>query len=166
MLLHCCLYFWEDGDDMGKCDEAKDFLKRLKKLDVLIENKLIEKEQWKAIAMNVTSGKHDSEKVQSTGNPQKMADAVIKCMEIEEEIDQYIDRLVDAKREVISVIEQLNPIQYDVLHKVYVQYKSFYDVSNDYDKSKSWVTTVHGRALKNVQNILDERKIPKDEQHG
>lgn len=148
---------------MGKCDEAKDFLKRLKKLDVLIENKLIEKEQWKAIAMNVTSGKHDSEKVQSTGNSQKMADAVIKCMEIEEEIDQYIDRLVDAKREVISVIEQLNPIQYDILHKVYVQYMTLNTVSIVYDNAYSWVTTTHGRALKNVQNILDERKISKDE---
>ena len=153
----------EDGDDMGKCDEAKDFLKRLKKLDVLIENKLIEKEQWKSIAMNVTSGKHDSEKVQSTGNPQKMADAVIKYMEIEEEIDQYIDRLVDAKRDVTSVIEQLNPIQYDILHKVYVQYMTLNAVSIAYDNTYSWVTTVHGRALKNVQNILDERKIPKDE---
>lgn len=158
-----CQYFAEDGDDMGKCDEAKEFLKRLKKLDVLIENKMIEKEQWKAVASNVTAGKHDSERVQSTGNPHKMADAVIKYIEIEKEIDQCIDRLVDEKSDVISVIEQLNPIQYDILHKVYVQYKTLNDVSIIYDNTYSWVTTIHGRALKNVQNILDKRKMPKDE---
>lgn len=138
--------------------DTKDFLKQLKKLDLMIKNKLIEKEQWKSIAFGTTAHS-DGERVQSSGSKQKMADAVDRYIDIEAEIDQCIDRLVDAKKDVISVIEQLNPTQYDIIHKIYVQFCTFEEVANAYDKSKGWVATVHGRALKNVKNILEERAM-------
>lgn len=140
--------------------KAKEYLRQLEKLDKLIENKLAEKEQWKAIATSTTQ-QLTPDKVQSTSNPHKMADAIHKIIEIEAEIDAYIDRLVDTKREVISTIERLNPTEYDLLHKVYVQYFTFEEVAMRKDKSYSWVTTVHGRALKNLQGYLDEREQPK-----
>ena len=151
---------------------TKAFLNQLEKLDKLIENKLIEKEQWKSIALNVSSGgdsviingvSHNVEKVQSSGNPQKMADAIARYVDIEAEINQYIDRLIYTKNDVINVIEQLNPTEYDLLHKVYVQHITLYEVAVILDKSYSWVTTVHGRALKNVKKILDERRKEQDD---
>ena len=137
--------------------KAKDYLRQLQKLDKLIENKLAEKEQWKAMATSTTQ-QMSADRVQTSGNPQKMADAVCKIIEIEAEIDAFVDRLVDTKREVISTLERLNPTEYDLLHKVYVQYFTFDDVAIKNNKSYSWVTTVHGRALKNVQLMLDERE--------
>lgn len=136
---------------------AKDFLKQLPKLNKMIENKMAEKEQWKSVAMQTTSF-NTSERVQSTPNPQKMSDAVIRYIDIEAEIDQCIDALVDTKKDVISVIEQLEATEYDVLHKVYVQNITLDIVADRYDKSYSWATTIHGQALKNVQKILDERE--------
>lgn len=136
--------------------KAKDYLKQLQKLDRLIENKLAEKEQWRAIATSTTQ-QLTPDKVQSTSNPHKMADAIHKIIEIEAEIDACVDRLVDTKKDVISTIERLNPTEYDLLHKVYVQYFTFDEVADKKGKSYSWVTTVHGRALKNVQRIIDER---------
>ena len=136
--------------------KAKDFLKQLKKLDKMIENKQIEKEQWKSIAEG-TGVNSEGERVQSSGNQQKMADAVCRIVEIEDEINKYIDRLITRKQDVISVIEQLPPIEYDVLHKLYIQNKKFQEVADDYEKSYSWVTTVHGRALVHVENILQKR---------
>lgn len=135
---------------------AKDFLKQLPKLNKMIENKMAEKEQWKAVALRTTSFS-TSERVQSTPNPQKMSDAVVRCMDIEAEIDQCIDALVDTKKDVISVIEQLEATEYDVLHKVYVQNITLDIVADKYERSYSWATTIHGQALKNVQKILDER---------
>lgn len=136
--------------------KAKEYLLQLKKLDKLIENKLAEKEQWKAMATSSTQ-QLSADRVQTSGNPQKMADAVCKIVEIEAEIDAFVDKLIDTKREVISTLERLNPTEYDLLHKVYVQYFTFEQVAEKKDKSYSWVTTVHGRALKNIQRILDER---------
>ena len=137
--------------------KAKDYLKQLQKLDKLIENKLAEKEQWRAIATSTTQ-QMTPDRVQSSGNPQKMADAICRIIEIETEIDRYVDSLVDTKREVISTLERLNPTEYDLLHKVYVQYFTFEEVADKQGKTYSWATTVHGRALKNVQRMLDERK--------
>ncbi len=137
--------------------KAKDYLRQLQKLDKLIENKLAEKEQWKAMATSTTQ-QLSADRVQTSGNPQKMADAVCKIIEIEAEIDAFVDRLIDTKRDVISTLERLNPTEYDLLHKVYVQYFTFDDVAIKTNKSYSWVTTVHGRALKNVQRMLDERE--------
>ena len=137
--------------------KAKEYLRQLQKLDRRIENKLAEKEQWKAMATSTTQ-QLTADRVQTSGNPQKMADAIHKIIEIEAEINAFIDRLVDTKQEVISTIEKLNPTEYDLLHKVYVQYFTFDDVAIKNCKSYSWVTTVHGRALKNVQRMLDERE--------
>lgn len=141
----------------SKTQEAKYFLLRLKKTDKLIENKLIEKEQWKSIAMG-TSARMGGERVQSSGSQQKMADAIERYVEIEGEIDRYIDRLIDTKKDVISVIEQLDAIEYDLLHVVYVQYRTLEDFAEKYDRTYRWAAGVHGRALMNVMKILEERK--------
>jgi len=147
----------------GKQMEAKKFLKQLEKLDLMITNKLAEKQQWKAIATGTTAS-IGGERVQSSGSQQKMADAVSRYIDIEREIDEQIDKLIDTKQDVISVIEQLKPIEYDILHKIYVQYIKLYEVPDIYGKTYSWATTVHGRALKNVQAILDERAGGKREE--
>lgn len=142
--------------------KAKDFLNQLKKLDRLIENKLIEIQQWKVIASG-TSAQLSGERVQSSGSQQKMADAVVKYIGIEQEIDRCVDSLIDKKQDVINVIEQLEAVEYDLLHKVYVQFIPLADVAVMYGKTYSWATTVHGRALKNVQEILDRREGVRNE---
>lgn len=148
--------------------KAKDFLKQLERIDIVIENKLIEREQWRSIALGTTSSSGTDiivngavcrmDKVQSSGNPQKMADAVAKYVDLEAEIDAAIDKLIEAKKDIISVIESLAQWEYDLLHKVYVQRLSLYDAAEKSNRSHSWAKTIHGIALKNVQRILDERE--------
>ncbi len=133
---------------------AKAFLSQLDKLNKLIENKMIEKQQWKSIAMG-TGQRTDGERVQSSGSQQKMADAIVRYVDIEAEIDAAIDMYVDKKNHIISVIEQLPVTEYDILHKVYVQSIPLDEVAVAFNKSYSWVTSKHGRALKAVQDILD-----------
>jgi DNA-directed RNA polymerase specialized sigma24 family protein len=86
-----------------------------------------------------------------------MADAVIKCVDMEAEINALVDALVDTKKKVIATIEQLDsPTEYNVLHKRYIQFKSLQEIADDCGRDYSWVTTTHGRALKNVQLLLDK----------
>jgi hypothetical protein len=77
---------------------------------------------------------------------------------MEAEINAAIDRLADTKKDVISVIEQLNVNEYDLLHKVYVQYLTLEEFADMNEKTYRWAASVHGRALQNVQRILDERE--------
>lgn len=136
---------------------AKEYLKQIEKLDLMIDNKIAEIAQWKSVALKVTAFS-DGERVQSSGSKQKMADAINRCIDIEAEVNQLIDNLYEVKRDIISTIEQLNATEYNILHKVYVQHESLQDVADDYGKAYTWITTVHGRALKNVQEIIENRK--------
>lgn len=136
--------------------EAKDFLRQVKSIDLRITNKLIEQCQWRDIAMGITANM-DGERVQSSGSQSKMADAVTRCVDMEQEINELIDKLVETKREVIRVIERLDsPTEYDVMHRRYIQYQSLQEIADHYKMDYGWATTTHGRALKNVQKILYE----------
>lgn len=137
---------------------AQKYLEQVEKLDSIIKNKLIEKQQWKDIAMGITANM-DGERVQSSGGKSKMAEAVIKCVDIESEIDGLIDQLVDTKKDVIQTIEQLySPTEYNVLHMRYIQYKTLEEIDEHYNKGDGWAKVTCHRATKHVQAILNKNK--------
>lgn len=136
--------------------EAKEYMMQLKKRNLQIENKLAERQQIRDMAFNITS-RSDGERVQSSGNQQKMAGAIEKLIDLEREIDSDVDALVDKRREIIATIEMLKPAEYDILHHVYVQYDTLAAYAALRGKEYTWATTLHGRALKSVQAILDAR---------
>ena len=136
--------------------KAGAFLEQVEAIDTLIKNKLIERQQWEDLAHSITA-QMSGDRVQSSGSKSKMADAVIRCLAEEDEIDRQVQALAAKKRDVLSVIEQLKVVQYDVLHMKYIQKMSYYDIGAAKGYDYNWATTVHGRALKNVQSILDGR---------
>lgn len=137
--------------------KAQDFLRQVRKLDLQIQNKLIEKQQWRDVALGITANM-DGERVQSSGAKSKMEDAINKCIDVEAEIDCLVDKLIEVKKEVIQTIELLDsPTEYDVLHRRYIQFLSLQEIADHYRKDYGWATTTHGRALKSLQSILDKK---------
>ena len=140
-----------------KC-EAQLYLEQVWKQECIIKNKLIEKQQWMDIALGITASM-EGEVVQSSGTKNKMANAVDRCVDMEAEIDAQIDKFVDIKKDVLSVIEQVNSAtEYMILHMRYIQYIKLKDIALEWDEEYTNITTAHGRALASVQRILDERK--------
>lgn len=136
--------------------EAKEYLKRIRKIDNLIKNKFAEKTLWQGVALGTTTTA-ESEAVQSSGSKQIMADAVVRYTDIEKEINE-----LEAERQsIIKTIEALPVAEYDLLHKHYVQGMPFKVIAIFNSKTYSWATTKHGRALKSVQEILDKRSCEK-----
>lgn len=139
---------------MNEKSEVQVYLEKPEKLDLLIKNKLIEKQQWRDIALGITANM-DGERVQSSGAKSKMADAINKCVDIETEIDRLIDILVDTKKEVIQTIEQLDsPIEYDVLHRRYIQYQTLQEIADYYGRDYSWAKLTCKRGRYQIQGIL------------
>ena len=136
--------------------KAKEYLRQVRKLDKMIKNKLIEKQQWMDVALSIT-GQLNDEKVKSSGNQQRTASAIEKCIDLEREIEEHIDNLIDKKREILGVIEQLKPDEYDLIHAYYIQFMTLEDAAYSLGKSYTWATTVHGRALNSVQAIIDRK---------
>ena len=132
--------------------DARAYLERIEILDLMIENKLNEKKMWLEISQGTTA-QMGGERVQSSGSKQKMADAVNRCVDLDAEIEECRQE----KRDIISTLEQLKPSHYNVLHKRYVQYMSFKEIDIACGKCVGWATTIHGRALKSVQGLLNDR---------
>lgn len=137
--------------------DAKEYLNQVKKLDLQIKNKLIELQQWKDIALGITANMN-GERVQSSGSQSKMADAIVKIVDAEAEVNALVDRLIDTKKEVIQTIEQLTSLlQYDVLHLHYIQFMTLQAIADKYGMSYDWAKQAHKRAVKNVQRIRDKK---------
>lgn len=143
-------------------NKAQEYLEQVERLNTMIENKTAEVMQWREIATSITAHS-DSERVQASGSKQKMADALDKVVDLEVEINSMIFSLITLKQNIISTIELLNATEYDVLHKRYIQGMLFEEIGATRRKSKSWATTVHGRALQSVNRILKERDQAKNE---
>ena len=105
----------------------KDYLRQIKKIDTLIENKRIEEQQAKNMGVDYSY------------------------------IRNSINQLQNDKQEIISQIQKLSEAEYDVLHKVYVQGKTLYEVADERAISYSMATTIHGRALKNLAQIIKKQ---------
>lgn len=136
--------------------QAELFLKSVEKLDAILENKLIEQMQWKEVALNI-SANIGGERVQSSHCPSKMADAVIKCVAMEDEIAECVDKLIAEKKKVIGVLEQLySPTEYRILHMRYIQYMRLSTIAKKLNKDYANIKTLHFRGLKSVQKILDK----------
>ena len=141
---------------------AKEYLRRVQVLDNIVENKLFELEQLEALATSITQ-RLNADRVQTSVNPDKMTDLIHKIIKKKEAINEAIDRYVDYKSEVIEVLEKLNGAEYDLLYRVYIRYMPLKEAAatSKRDMSYSNATTLHGRALKKVQNILNATKKEK-----
>ena len=143
---------------MKKKTEAQIFLERVEKIESVIENKLIEQRQWRELAECITANM-DGERVQTSKTTQStMANAVLNCVVMEEEIAKAVEKLIEEKQKVTQTIEKLySPTEYRILHMRYIQHINLVDIADRLDREYTWVTTTHGRALKHLQNILDRR---------
>lgn len=140
-----------------KKTKAQMLLERVEVIDTILECKLIEQMQWKELAMKITTNM-DGPPVQNGGTRSKMADAVDKCIDMESEIAGYVDELIKKKGEAVQTMEQLySPTEYKILHMRYIQHIKLQDIADILDKEYTWVTTTHGRALKNLDAIMKEK---------
>lgn len=126
--------------------EAKEFLKQVRKIELLIENKEAEIEKAKMLCLiNFTNGKNEAlEK---------------KLNQYKNEISDSINLLIDKKKEIQNVIDRLSEADLiDILYKRYFQFETWEKIATDKYFTFQWLHKLHARALKEVQAILDEVK--------
>lgn len=134
---------------------AQVYLERIQMLDEIIPCKLIERQQWKDLAVSITA-QMDGERVQASGAKSKMEQAVVACETVEGEILDAVTRLIAEKQKRVTLLERLDtPIHYKILHMKYVQYKEFVDIADELRMEYTNVTTTHGRALAQIQRLME-----------
>ena len=132
--------------------EAICYLERIKKIDSIIRNKLRDHARWVEIAEGL-GGASDGERVQSSRNLHRGADAIGDYIDIEAEIRS----LKRERQEIIETIERLPSAEYELVYRLYVQDYSMKEIAYQLGKSYEWVKVKKRRALQLVQALIDER---------
>lgn len=128
-------------------------LSRLSIIDEMINNKLQEVEEWRS-KCEYSGTSYGTERVQSSPASPKVESALDMYISVKQEKMREIAELEAEKKAIISDIEKLPPSEYSVIYKRYVQNKSFYQISSELDKSYSWCTWTHGKALEYLQRLM------------
>ena len=128
----------------------------------MITNKLSEIYQLKIMACSITvSG--DSERVQTSGNHDKLGSTIAKIVDLERETDELVDSLVDKRKEILRQIDNMKNIDnYDVLHKHYVERRTFQDIADSENWSIRQVFNIHGRALQEFEKMYGDTYLHKN----
>lgn len=127
--------------------KAKEYLKQIEKLDKCIDQKQIECDSLRLLAESNGSIQY-GERVQTSPQGDTLEKKVVKYVQMEQEINDMIDRFVDLKHKIIDEIQGLSEVKHiDVLFKKYVQYKSLEQIAVEMNYSYDRIKHIHGYAL-------------------
>jgi len=128
----------------------KAYLQQALRLDERIHSKIEQIESLNELATKCTSAitgmPHNPSPSTST-----MADAVMKIVDLQEEIKADIDRLVDLKRELVQVIKSVDEIECQMLLELrYLCYKSWDEIGVEMGYTVRNIHYLHKQALRLV----------------
>ena len=127
----------------------EEYLGMIEKLNLLITNKILEKEELFTIATKTTQDNDGMP--HATGTSDKVGNSTVKIVEKEAEIDRVIDLFYDLKQEIIGQIQKLPAEEYDVLHKSFVQGMSLVDIADEKGKSLTMIKKIRRTGIANVK---------------
>ena len=134
--------------------DARTYLQQAELCNAHINNLLEDVQRLKEMTRQITATlKPDV--VSHSGNQDKMAEAVAKIVDLENEINAAIDEYIDKRREIVSTIDKINvPYQVSVLHKLYLEYKTWPEIAEEMNMTERNAQYIHGRALQSVRRLL------------
>ena len=126
---------------------TKQYLNQVRRYDRMINNKLSEIYQLKTLATSISVAT-DADRVQSSGNKDRMGNVVARLVDIERETDKLIQVYTEKRQVIISQIDSMEDINfYDVLFHRYIEGKTFEAISDDMHYSWRQVMRIHDDAL-------------------
>lgn len=140
----------------------EEYLGMIEKLNLLISNKILEKEELFTIATKTTQDNDGMP--HATGTSDKVGNSTVKIVEKEAEIDRVIDLFYDLKQEIIGQIQKLPAEEYDVLHKSFVQGIALSTIAEEKNKHVDTIKSVRRKGIANVrilnsQNLREAQKM-------
>ena len=132
---------------------AKDYLSRAYRIDQRINSKLEQVLSLRALAEKVSpvltgmpSGKG------GVSNP--MEDAIAKMVDLESLIGVDLQRLVDIKHEILTVIKCVAQAELQMLLELrYLSFRTWEQIAVEMNFDRRHITRLHGKALREVENI-------------
>ena len=132
---------------------AKEYLNQARHIDLRINSKLETITRLGELSMKATSTLTDM-----PGSPNrdihKREKILVKIIDLENEVNDDIDKLVDLKREIMTVINSVDDEDCQVLlEKRYICLQEWQEIADDMHVDLRTVYRIHGKALNKVDLV-------------
>lgn len=139
--------------------KASEYLGQIKVLTLRIQQKSGELERIRNEASGIRAMAYDSDRVQSSPTD-RMPDLVIRCIEIEKEIQEDIERNIEFRHQIIYQIQGMPDLKHvQLLYKKYVELKTNPVIAGEMDMAEDTVRKIHTKALQEFTRIYGERSF-------
>lgn len=129
---------------------AKEYLGQAYRIDQRINSKLEQISSLRNLAIKATSTLSDIPPSGSR-NVHRMEDVIVKIIDMENEINADIDRLVDLKKDVASLIKSVSsPEQQTLLELRYLCFKSWEEIAVEMGYTIQHIYRIRDKALKGI----------------
>lgn len=137
---------------------AKEYLNQARYLDLRINSKIAQIDHLNDLATHVTSTISDMPR-NTSPDPSRMETTICKIVDLEQEISEDLGQLMDLKRDLQQVVDGVSRPEYQViLQKRYLEMEQWEDIAGDMNYDVRYVQKLHGRALADVQELLDAKR--------
>lgn len=135
---------------------VKEFLNKIRQIDLLIDEKIEEVNMLRDRLTNVTAST-EGERVQTSMQGDKFADTIAKIIDLQSKITADIDVLIDYKKVARELIEKLDDdVLKAILYKRYFRGCTFEQIAVEIDYSWRWTCKLHGKALLKLNRFFKE----------
>lgn len=136
--------------------DVLEWLNNVKKLDRLIEAKTAERERLIELATDISAKAPDGMPFSNTGTVnQKMQNAVVDLVVLEQELKNVIASYIQCKGEIISTLEKLPANEYAVLHRFYIRYMTYEEIAEDLGISTVQVWRIKKKGEKTLSDVIE-----------
>ena len=133
---------------------AKQYLNQAYRLDQRINSKLEQVLALRGLTTKVTATMTDMPGSASP-NVHRSQDIIVKIVDLENEINADIDRLVDLKREIVSVIKGVeDPECQTLLELRFLCFKTWEQIAVEMNYGIDNIYRLHRKAIKMVDEML------------
>lgn len=133
---------------------AKDYLSQARFLDMRISSKIQQVASLNELATRCTATISDMPR-SPNHDSSRMAEAVVKIVDLQDEINQDINKLVELKREITGLIKSVPTVEYQtVLEKRYLCFLTWEQIAVDMNYSMQHTFRIHEKALKEIEPFI------------
>ena len=130
---------------------AKEYMEQARYLDMQINSKIEQIRNLNELATKATTVYSDMPHSPNR-NTSRMEETVVNIIDL----DRDIDALVNLKREIMRVVNRIESAEYKtILEMRYLQFKKWEQIALLMSTDLRWVYRMHGRALNEVQKIIN-----------
>lgn len=131
----------------------KEYLSQAYRLDQRINSKIEQLKRWQDLATKATSTLSKTSSC-SYENSHKMEDNMVKIIDLKNEINNDIDRLIDLKKDIMALINAVKNPEYQTLLELrYLCYKKWSQIAAEMGYDLRYIHKLHLRALSECKKI-------------